>query len=127
MRHVRLGQSCALRSSKLAHNRSPRLNSFATEGATSRPAAIVARQELERLVPLAGALELQNRIDELRQWQLSLPSQLKSVKLPEQDYAEKALQGAQTELQKARERVRVDRAVVEERASSVALGLTPKC
>ena len=83
-------------------------------------AAIVARQELERLVPLGEALELQNRIDELRQWQRSLPSQLKTVKLPERDYAEKALQGAQTELQKARERVRVDRAVVEERASSVA-------
>ena len=81
--------------------------------------ANAARRELERLMPPEGSLTLQNRIDELRQWQVSLPTEWQAVELPERDYAETALHNAQKELQNARGEERIARAAVEERRSTV--------
>ena len=83
-------------------------------------AAIGAGRELERLVPPGGALTLQNRIDEVRQWQVSLPPDSQTAELPERELAEAALRSAQTELHNAREKERIARATVEERSSAVS-------
>ena len=40
-----------------------------------------AKQELERVAPSSDAMTLQRRIDELRKWQASLPSEWKTVDL----------------------------------------------
>ena len=82
--------------------------------------AIAAQQELERLAAPGGALALQNRIDELRQWQASLPSERQTTELPERDHAEAALRSTQAELQDARSEERIARAAVEERGPAVA-------
>ena len=82
--------------------------------------AIAAQQELERLAPPGGVLALQNRIDELRQWQASLPSEWQTTELPERDHAEAALRSTQAELQNARSEERIARAAVEERGPAVA-------
>ena len=74
--------------------------------------AIAAQQELERLAPPGGALALQNRIDELRQWQASLPSEWQTTELPERDHAEAALRSTQAELQNARSEERIVRAAI---------------
>ena len=81
--------------------------------------SIAAQQELERLAPPGGALALQNQIDELRQWQESLPSEYQTAELPERDHAEAMLHSAQTELENKRDEVRIARAAVEERGKAV--------
>ena len=78
-----------------------------------------ARAALERLLPTGGASTLQNRIEELRQSQPSMPSEWHTPELPERDHAEAELRKAQSDLQKARERQRVARAAVEERGSAI--------
>ena len=88
-------------------------------------AATLARSELDRLIPSGDTLALQNRIDELRQWQLSLPSELQIGELPGRDCAELALRSAQSELGNARHEERAARAALDERASAVA-GLSEK-
>ena len=83
-------------------------------------AAAAARQELDRLVPSGGVSALQNRIDELRLWHESLPSDWQTAEPPEREQAETALRSAQTKLQNAREDESVARAAMRERESSVS-------
>ena len=82
--------------------------------------AVAAEQELNRLASPDGALKLQSRIDELRRWQASLPSEWQTTELPERNHAEAALRSVQTELQGAKNEERIARAAVEERAQAVA-------
>ena len=82
--------------------------------------ANAAKAELERLLPSGGASTLQNRIEELRQSLSSMPSEWQTSELPERDHAETELRNAQSDLQKAREGLRIARAAVEERGSAIA-------
>ena len=77
------------------------------------------RLELERLVPPSGELTLQPRIDELRQSLAAVLPEGATDQLPQRDYAEAALQSAQTELQKARDEERIAREAVDGRAQAV--------
>ena len=83
-------------------------------------AAAAARRELDRLVPSGGVSALENRIDELRQWLESLPSDWQAAEPPEREQAETAQRSAQTKLQNAREDESVARAAMRERESSVS-------
>ena len=79
-----------------------------------------ARGELERILPPGGASTLQNRIEELRQSQSSMPPEWQTVELPARGHAEAELRNAQADLQKAREGQRIARAAVEERGTAIA-------
>ncbi len=83
-------------------------------------AVMTAQRELERLAAAGGALTLRNRIDELRQLQVSLRSECETADLPQRDHTEVALRSAQTDLRNARDEERIARAAVEERQSAVA-------
>ena len=76
-------------------------------------------EELERLAPPSGELTLQPRIDELRQSLAAVLPEGATDQLPQRDYAEAALQSAQTELQKARDEERIAREAVDGRAQAV--------
>ena len=82
-------------------------------------AAGAAQQELARLAPPSGELTLQPRIDELRQSLAAVLPEGATDQLPQRDYAEAALQSAQTELQKARDEERIAREAVDGRARAV--------
>ena len=82
-------------------------------------AAGAAQQELARLAPPSGELTLQPRIDELRQSLAAVLPEGATDQLPQRDYAEAALQSAQTELQKARDEERIAREAVDGRAQAV--------
>ena len=82
--------------------------------------AAAARQELDRLVPSGEVSALQNRIDELRLWHETLPSDWQAAEFSEREHAEAALHHAQTQLQNAREDASVARAAMMERESSVS-------
>ena len=83
-------------------------------------AAIATQRELEQLGSSDDASALQDRIDELRHRQTSLPHPWPTAKLPERDHAETAMRGAQSELQNARAEERVARVAAEERGRAVA-------
>ena len=78
------------------------------------------REELERLAPPSGELTLQPRIDELRQSLAAVLPEGATDQLPQRDYAEAALQSAQTELRKARDEERIAREAVDGRAQAVS-------
>ena len=82
-------------------------------------AAGAAQQELARLAPPSGELTLQPRIDELRQSLAAVLPEGATDQLPQRDYAEAALQSAQTELRKARDEERIAREAVDGRAQAV--------
>ena len=82
--------------------------------------ASAARQELERLTPSGSAPALKQQIDELRQGLEALTSDGDPVELPQREYAEAALDSAQTILKSARDEERVARETVDERAQAVA-------
>ena len=79
-----------------------------------------AKQELERVAPSSDAMTLQRRIDELRKWQASLPSEWKTVDLLQRHHAERKFHNAQTEVQKARNEERIARVAVDQRERTVA-------
>ena len=83
-------------------------------------AASAARLELERLVPSSGELTLQPRIEELRQSLAAVLPEGATDQLPQRDYAEAALQSAQTELRQARDEERIAREAVDGRAQAVS-------
>ena len=82
-------------------------------------AAGAAQQELARLAPPSDELTLQPRIDELRQSLAAVLPEGATDQLPQRDYAEAALQSAQTELRKARDEERIAREAVDGRAQAV--------
>ena len=82
-------------------------------------AAGAAQQARARLAPPSGELTLQPRIDELRQSLAAVLPEGATDQLPQRDYAEAALQSAQTELQKARDEERIAREAVDGRAQAV--------
>ena len=79
-----------------------------------------ARGELELFLPPGGASTLQNRIEELRQSQSSMPPEWQTAELPARAQAEAELRKAQANLQKAREGQRSARSAVEERGAAIA-------
>ena len=79
-------------------------------------AANAARKELERLAPSGDSMLLQLRIDELRQSLDSTPDEGDTGQLPQRDCAEAALDRVQIDLKEARDKERVARVAVDERA-----------
>ena len=82
--------------------------------------ANAAQLELERLAPPDGVLILQPRIDELRQLLAAVLPEGEMDQLPQRDFAEAALQSAQSELRKARDEERLAYEAVNVRAQAVS-------
>ena len=81
--------------------------------------AKATEQELKRLTQPDDVSALHTRIEELRRWQASLPSELEIAELPERSSAEEALRSTQTELRDAKNEERSARVALEERRKAV--------
>ena len=81
--------------------------------------AVAAKRELERIAPSSDAITLEWRIEELRKWQASLPSERMTVDPLQRHHAEGEFHNAQTEVQMARNEGRLARVAMDQREKAV--------